>query len=377
VPAVRVPGERDVRTALVPLLAREGIALAPTGLRLRRALRPDECITLGRRILAEAEGLAWALGDLAAYVDVTYGGQELQRWAGAVGIPYETARRYRYVARQFGNGTRVPHLTHRHHLVVAARADRQDLLALAAARHWSAATLHRYVEELEARAGGAAPPWRCCTDVWTIPACDPRFGLPDFPGRVPGQVVANVLYYFGQLAGLVVDPMAGGGTTLDVCEAMGYRCVAFDLEPARPDILRADALEPWPLNEPADLVFLDPPYWRQQEEAYGGLAQAPTYAMFVEDLLRVLDRAAAALRPSGIVAVLIAPMAIKSAYQDTPVDLILGARARGWRLLRRFSVPVGNQQVGPQVVAHCKAERIPVALLRDLLVFAPPRESPS
>ena len=45
---------------------------------------------------------------------------------------------------------------------------------------------------------------------------------------------------------LVVDPMAGGGTTLDVCESMGRRCLAYDLHPVRPDIHQHDVNDGFP-----------------------------------------------------------------------------------------------------------------------------------
>jgi hypothetical protein len=65
------------------------------------------------------------------------------------------------------------------------------------------------------------------TTLWDFPRCDPRYGRP-YPGRMPGQVVENLLHLCKIKKGeLVVDPMAGGGTTLDVCRSKGVRCAAF------------------------------------------------------------------------------------------------------------------------------------------------------
>jgi DNA modification methylase len=55
-------------------------------------------------------------------------------------------------------------------------------------------------------------------NVWNFPNRDKRYGL-DFKGAIPGQIVENVLYYFTEPFDVVVDPMAGGGTTIDVCKA--------------------------------------------------------------------------------------------------------------------------------------------------------------
>ena len=55
-------------------------------------------------------------------------------------------------------------------------------------------------------------------------------------GLFPPAIIAHALYYYTLPIALVVDPMAGGGTTLDVCQSMGRRCLAYDIQPARPEI---------------------------------------------------------------------------------------------------------------------------------------------
>jgi ParB-like chromosome segregation protein Spo0J len=60
-------------------------------------------------------------------------------------------------------------------------------------------------------------------DVWNFMECDPRFG-DDWPGRIPAQLVAHILYFFSEPGDLVLDPMAGGGVCADTCLAMGRRC---------------------------------------------------------------------------------------------------------------------------------------------------------
>ena len=71
-------------------------------------------------------------------------------------------------------------------------------------------------------------------DVWPF-RHDRAFGIPH-PGSIPPAIIAHALHYYTPPGGLVVDPMAGGGTTVDVCQSMGRRCLAYDLEPTRPEI---------------------------------------------------------------------------------------------------------------------------------------------
>jgi len=66
-------------------------------------------------------------------------------------------------------------------------------------------------------------------DQWEFNTCDKRFG-DEWPGRIPAQLIAHILFYFSRPNDLVMNPMAGGGVTPDTCLALGRRCWAFDME---------------------------------------------------------------------------------------------------------------------------------------------------
>ena len=99
-------------------------------------------------------------------------------------------------------------------------------------------TIHAAYKDLRRRdrftAGFRPTPY----DVWAF-RHDRAFGIPH-PGSIPPAIVAHTLHYFTDAGALVVDPMAGGGTTLDVCHSMGRRCLAYDIHPVRPDIRQHD-----------------------------------------------------------------------------------------------------------------------------------------
>jgi DNA modification methylase len=63
-------------------------------------------------------------------------------------------------------------------------------------------------------------------DLWDWTECDKRFG-DDWPGRIPAQLVAHILYFFSNQNDLVFDPMAGGGVVADTCLAFNRRCWSF------------------------------------------------------------------------------------------------------------------------------------------------------
>jgi len=87
-----------------------------------------------------------------------------------------------------------------------------------------------------------------------------RQGDTDYVGATPSYVIWNLLQRYTQPKDLVVDPMAGSGTTLDVARELDRRALGYDVEPTREDIFRVDARK-LPLETgKADFVFVDPPY---------------------------------------------------------------------------------------------------------------------
>jgi hypothetical protein len=59
-------------------------------------------------------------------------------------------------------------------------------------------------------------------NLWNWNDCDRRFG-DDWPGRIPAQMIAHILYYFSDQNDLVFDPMAGGGVVADTCLAFNRK----------------------------------------------------------------------------------------------------------------------------------------------------------
>ncbi|MCE9596086.1 MAG: DNA methylase [Planctomycetes bacterium] len=101
------------------------------------------------------------------------------------------------------------------------------------------------------------------TTLWYYPSqqySDTPMGDPRFEGRTPAWVIWNLLERYTREEDLVVDPFAGGGTTLDVARDLKRKALGYDIAPTRPDVFRADARK-LPLEDgKADFVFMDPPY---------------------------------------------------------------------------------------------------------------------
>ena len=85
-------------------------------------------------------------------------------------------------------------------------------------------------------------------------------GHKGYKGATPSYVIWNLLKRYTKQGAVVVDPMCGSGTTLDVCKDLGRQGLGFDLQPQRPEITRADARHLPLANASVDFLFVDPPY---------------------------------------------------------------------------------------------------------------------
>ena len=111
-------------------------------------------------------------------------------------------------------------------------------------------------------------------DVWNFSGCDDRFGS-EYPGRIPGQLIMNCLYYYTKKKNVVIDFMAGSGITHDACKFMDRKCYSFDINPVRDFIIKHDLIQKNnivlpKLKEKPTLIFVDPPYWTMKREKYDG-----------------------------------------------------------------------------------------------------------
>lgn len=76
------------------------------------------------------------------------------------------------------------------------------------------------------------------------------------PGRLPGQLIQNVVHYWSEPGDLIVDPFGGGGTTLDVCQGMERDCLIYDIAPVREDIKQWDISNGFPAEaKDCQLIF--------------------------------------------------------------------------------------------------------------------------
>ncbi|MCD8141142.1 MAG: hypothetical protein LUE17_15470 [Planctomycetaceae bacterium] len=101
------------------------------------------------------------------------------------------------------------------------------------------------------------------TTLWDFPAQNyggNKQGDTAYVGATPSYIIWNLLNRYTKPKELVIDPMAGSGTTLDVARELGRRALGYDVNPTRPDIFRVDSRKLPLEDEKAAFVFVDPPY---------------------------------------------------------------------------------------------------------------------
>lgn len=209
-------------------------------------------------------------------------------------------------------------------------------------------------------------------DVWHFSKANPMFGLSEYPGKIPGELIAHVLYFFTQPGDTVIDPMSGGGTTQDVCLIMGRKCFAYDVNTEnidRLDCMQHNLVEGWPDKiKKADLIFWDPPYYNKKHYHEDSVSHATVedYKVF---LSRALREAFLATKGGTRLAFLMSdwddPEGGPGAFIWDYTRMIADA---GWSLCRHIQVPLSTQQVHPDIVLKFRNGRRLARLERYLLI---------
>ena len=197
-------------------------------------------------------------------------------------------------------------------------------------------------------------------------------------GNSEARWLDNLLYLYTQPFDVVVDPFAGGGSTIDVCKKRFRRYFVSDRLPIveraheiRQHDVTAGLLKP-PQWKDVSLVYLDPPYWKQAEGRYSqdesDLANMSLEA-FTSALGDVVTGYSKKLRPGARIAMLMQPTQWKAPDRivaDHIADLL---RAIKMRVDMRFSAPYESQQCTAQMVEWAKAERRCLVLTREIVVW--------
>jgi len=204
-------------------------------------------------------------------------------------------------------------------------------------------------------------------------------------GNSEPRWLENLLYLYTSPAGIVVDPFAGSASTIDVCKKRGRRYFVSDRKPIvereheirQHDLIAEDGaiqMPTLPRWKDVELIYLDPPYWRQAEGQYSNdqsdLGNMPL-EQFNTALAGIINGFAKKLKNGTprYIALIIQPTQWKAderQYTDHIGDML---RAVKLPVHMRYSVPYESQQCTAQMVEWAKANKRCLVLTREIVVW--------
>lgn len=200
-----------------------------------------------------------------------------------------------------------------------------------------------------------------------------------FQGVTPAFIIWNLVQRYTKPGDLVVDPMAGSGTTIDVCKEEGRRVICYDINPQHPEVIKNDSRHIPLEDNSVDMVFIDSPYgdnvrYSDEPEDIGKISAEDE--RFYEELEKVAKEIFRILKPGKVMGWLIGDQWVKRRF--TPVGL------KVYNMLTQFFDPVDiicvvrRGQSSHTGLWHYRAKKFNFFLrgFKYLLIMHKPKEKP-
>ncbi|MBM4402393.1 MAG: methyltransferase domain-containing protein [Candidatus Cloacimonetes bacterium] len=190
------------------------------------------------------------------------------------------------------------------------------------------------------------PPFETTT-LWDYPKQSygktPK-GNNKFQGVTPAFIIWNMLQRYTKPGDLVVDPMAGSGTTIDVCKEEGRRAIGYDVNPQHSEIIKNDSRKIPLKDNTVDMVFIDSPYgdnvrYSDEQQDIGHISAEDE--KFYTELEKVASEIFRVLKPGKAMGWLIGDQWVKKKF--TPV---------GFRIYEMLTDKVGFLPIDMVCVAR-------------------------
>ncbi len=217
-------------------------------------------------------------------------------------------------------------------------------------------------------------------NVWVFETPDPRFGKTNYKGRIPGQIVANALYYYSNPGDHIVDPFAGCGTLGDVVDALPHfqdrKYKMYDIEPIDERITRNNVLLTGIPEQSGSVnyIFLDPPTDYSQKDTTTGFEISLDAAKsdFVLKFKGIVRECARVLKSGGRVSIIVEPAFAVTEFLDYPGEVTQIFREAGFKSVGKVYMPRRSSESTNKVaqgISEVRGIRALSSDCRELLTF--------
>ena len=322
----------------------------------------EEWVMFGQSLENKHDSIHWIIGDWLNYgidyYNLTY--EKAAQLLSEQGFSFceQTLRNDKYVATRIPLSCRHDNLSWQHHKEVASLKEEQQ-------KYWlsHASDLELSTKELrKAIKGSASAKWLKISDIWDLEKKDEKHGI-DSPYYIPSQIVQNLLFYYSKSNAYIIDPLAVDGTTLDICNKCPQtkrNCLAFDVNPLRPDILKADATKPWPVHQLADFIFIN--------------AKRPNILRFNQEfgatVRKILGEAVFNLKSPGILSIFVEPRNKFDPNIDWSFEVFQWLKSEmNLKFMRRIILAIPPQDVKPAEKFDAKMNNEVFSRVLEVLIF--------
>lgn len=217
-------------------------------------------------------------------------------------------------------------------------------------------------------------------NVWTFETPDPRFGKSNFKGRIPGQIIANALYYYTKGSDFIVDPFAGSGTLGDIIDSVPHfqdrKYKMYDVEPNDERVTRNNILNTGIPEQTGtvDYIFLDPPIDFTQKDSMTNFEVGidALKADFQLKFKGIFRECARVLKPGGKVSIVLEPAFALAEFIDYPSEVVQLLRDLGFKQVGKVYLPRRSSETASraaQGIAEMRGIRVLSSDCRELLTF--------
>jgi hypothetical protein len=290
----------------------------------------------------------------AALKEGIFGEQILKRMAGVPGFkfPFSMLRQCQMFYTYYPDVEKRP-LPEIFYFELATKVDesrkRSEYEKLATTNKWTISDLQKHIRE-DDQARREDEKTRYGFDlkernIWSVENPDPRFGKTGYKGRLAGQIIANALFYYTNPGWVIVDPMAGSGTTGDVVASVPYfndrQCRLYDIDPSDDRMQRANILQTGIPEQSGTInyVFLDPPsdfYPKADEPDFSPAAAKAETMMKLKTLLRESSRV---LKSKGRLSIVVEATIGSFGFIDFPFEITSVMKEMNMQQIGKVYIP--------------------------------------